>query len=89
MVDNPAIPVWTIGAWQPGIGDSSIGFQHQSEGLPNQDAYCLEQYDSISATLCVIADGHSGESALRSQVGSRLAVESFRRVVEKDVIPIF
>ena len=37
MVTQQAISVWTMGGWQPPVGESMQGFQHQAEDLPNQD----------------------------------------------------
>lgn len=89
MVTQQAISVWTMGGWQPPVGESMQGFQHQAEDLPNQDSYCIEQYDAISATLCVLADGSGATESFRSGIGSRLAVQAFRTVIEKEIFPLF
>ena len=52
------------------------GASHDRSGLPNQDAVATLAVDGANAGLVgAVADGHGGNRYVRSDVGSRLAVE--------------
>lgn len=63
------------------IGASVLGAQHVRNGLPNQDAFRWD-HGRDGALVCAVADGHGGERYVRSDIGSRLAVQA---VVEVSV----
>jgi serine/threonine protein phosphatase PrpC len=70
------IPQVTSADWQT-IGTSVRGFSHIHSGLPNQDA--LKYLPEKGIRKCVIlsvADGHGSKNYFRSDIGSRLAVET-------------
>ena len=59
------------------FGKSVQGASHKNKQKPNQDALSIsfENGDNFSLILSV-ADGHGGSAYYRSEIGSRLAVES-------------
>ena len=64
-------PEWRV------IGQSVRGASHVRGGLPNQDAILWwppSQHGPPS--ILVVSDGHGSEKSFRSQIGSRLAVET-------------
>ena len=56
---------------------SERGSQHDRSGRPNQDAVHVATFgvDVGAVTVAAVADGHGGDRYVRSDVGSRLAVE--------------
>lgn len=62
-------------SWQA-HAESVIGFSHQHQSKPNQDAYHLVLGpNSGFPIILTIADGHGSDRAFRSHLGSRFAVE--------------
>jgi serine/threonine protein phosphatase PrpC len=55
---------------------SARGSQHDRRRLPNQDAVAVSTVDGQpGALVAAVADGHGGDRYVRSDVGSRYAVE--------------
>lgn len=66
------------------IGKSVKGASHVISGLPNQDA--IDWYPESGIGLPVIltvSDGHGSAKSFRSNIGSRLAVETATRVIRE------
>ncbi|MBQ8179217.1 MAG: protein phosphatase 2C domain-containing protein [Candidatus Methanomethylophilaceae archaeon] len=57
------------------------GASHESKGTPCQDS--SGSFQGRDYTLVVVSDGHGGNRHFRSDVGSRLAVEATRVVVDR------
>ena len=51
------------------------GAAHEQTQLPNQDAVATQVLNGGRLVIAALADGHGGERYVRSDVGSRLAVE--------------
>ena len=70
------------GRWHAG-GASVMGAAHKRRGLPNQDAHLAqpETTDAANFLICV-ADGHGGADYVRSDTGSKLAVQALRLALE-------
>lgn len=52
---------------------TAMGSSHVRSGLPNQDAHEVRNVDGV--TVVAVADGHGGRRYVRSDVGSRFAVQ--------------
>lgn len=66
------------------IGESVQGYTHKIKNLPNQDAiFTKEPQNEGDSSIIAIADGHGGAKHFRSEVGSKLAVETAARVIEE------
>jgi serine/threonine protein phosphatase PrpC len=50
------------------------GGSHIEEGMPNQDSAWGGEYEDVSVTIAVVADGHGDKSCFRSDRGSKEAV---------------
>ena len=68
--------VWRV------LGASVRGTSHRRKGTPNEDAWGRWHSAEHQLAMGVVADGHGDSRSVRSHVGSRLAVESVRQVVE-------
>ena len=56
---------------------SARGASHERHGTPNQDAAAWEPVGDDGGCLVVaVADGHGNERAVRSHLGSRMAVDA-------------
>jgi len=75
-VDSSGHALWTI------VSQSRQGRSHEHHGLPNQDAYLTKVIEGGRVALAAVADGHGNPKHFRSDVGSRLAVESTVDVLE-------
>ena len=65
---------------------SVIGHNHIKKGQPNQDAsLCVKDK---AYTFLAVADGHGGDRYFRSDVGSRIAVESARECMTSSTVII-
>ncbi len=78
MMNDGHKPEWRI------VGASVRGASHLRSGLPNQDAirWLPESGDSLPLVLAV-SDGHGSAKCFRSDVGSRLAVETATKIVQE------
>jgi len=66
------------------IGKSVRGASHVRAGLPNQDAVrWLPESGSGPPLVLAVSDGHGSAKCFRSDVGSRLAVNTATRVVQE------
>ncbi|MBT7103279.1 MAG: hypothetical protein HN940_03165, partial [Planctomycetes bacterium] len=88
VVDRSFQSLWTVGSWDDPVGGSCIGSSHLSKGKPNQDSYLLEQWDERGATFAAISDGHGDEKYWRSDVGSKLAVQGFKELLQEQFLPL-
>ena len=88
VVDRSFQSLWTVGSWDDPVGGSCIGSSHRSTGKPNQDSYLLEQWDERGATFAAISDGHGDEKYWRSDVGSALAVQGFKELLQEQFLPL-
>jgi len=61
------------------IASSVQGYSHILKGIPNQDAFCVEQTDALK--LAIIADGHGSKTCFRSQTGAAFAVDEARGLI--------
>ncbi len=71
-----------LGRWQ-GTAASARGSSH-ADAAPNQDAVLVEQFSDGAdgrLWLAAVSDGHGGRRYVRSDTGSRLAVETARNLV--------
>lgn len=77
-----AAPKWEV------VGGSSLGGRHVTSGAPNQDAWQSGSVDHRGHRFVVmaVADGHGGSRYIRSDVGSRFAVETAIDVVEEAIL---
>lgn len=78
LSESEALPRWSV------IGASARGASHIRTGIPNQDAVGWTP-DGISAPPCILAvsDGHGSAKCIRSDKGSRLAVETALAVMSE------
>lgn len=65
---------------------SHIGTMHVRHGLPCEDNACAYQNQDGTIHLLAVADGHGDPSCMRSNRGSRIAVETARDVLEQFLI---
>lgn len=63
---------------------SVIGYSHQRQNKPNQDAFCLLKEEG-QAIILTISDGHGNNSFFRSDVGAKLAVEVAANLLQQIV----
>jgi hypothetical protein len=69
------------GGWAT-VAFSVQGSMHDRNGLPNQDAVATATIEGpVPAVVAAVADGHGGQRYVRSDVGSRLAVDAACSVV--------
>ncbi len=82
MSDTPAKAVWGV------FGGSTQGSSHQRTGLPNQDS--LEKWARPDGSLAVLAvsDGHGSASHFRSDVGSRIGVDTAVQALRETPLPV-
>jgi serine/threonine protein phosphatase PrpC len=66
------------------VGESVRGASHERTNLPNQDAiqWSPEKGDALPLILCV-SDGHGSAKYFRSDIGSRLAVDTAVEVIRE------
>ncbi|HEV2860529.1 MAG TPA: PP2C family serine/threonine-protein phosphatase [Pyrinomonadaceae bacterium] len=74
---------WGQSGWRV-VGESVRGAAHERAGMPNQDAIRWEplQGGNPPLVLC-LSDGHGGARYCRSDVGSRLAVDTGVEVIRE------
>lgn len=64
------------------IGYSQIGFSHLAKEKPNQDAILKKTLPDKNLYLAAVSDGHGSDRYFRSNIGSKLAVETAIQVAE-------
>jgi hypothetical protein len=64
------VSTWTA------LEGSVRGAAHEQTQLPNQDSVATRVLDGGRVVIAALADGHGGERYVRSDAGSRLAVEA-------------
>jgi len=65
-------------AWHV-VGATERGASHERSGAPNQDAFAYKTFPGAAnglRTVMAVSDGHGSPKCVRSDVGSRLAVEA-------------
>jgi hypothetical protein len=78
MTDEGHAPRWRV------VGASVRGASHERSGLPNQDAiHWLPESGAGPWLILALADGHGSVRCFRSDVGSRLAVETAAGVLRE------
>jgi serine/threonine protein phosphatase PrpC len=82
MSDTSGNAVWGV------FGGSTQGSSHQRTGLPNQDS--LEKWARPDGSLAVLAvsDGHGSASHFRSEIGSRIGVDTAVQALRDTPIPV-
>ncbi len=64
------------------IGESIRGASHINNDIPNQDAIVYEDIEGLGIFLAV-ADGHGSEKCFRSDIGSKIAVDTILHIVKE------
>jgi hypothetical protein len=62
---------------------STRGAAHEAVGTPNQDAWAWRRLPSVTGVVVALADGHGHPRHFRAERGSRLAVETACRCVDR------